>query len=256
LSVEPLADEVIVVDSTDEDNTTNIIKELAEENNKIKHIIFQYEAPNSIAVACQIGLLNANYKWILKWEGDCILKFKAVKEWKNRIEKLNKNKYYVISLRRINLEGDIYHQPKNYPLGTPEARLFTFSPDLRFLMKITENTQAEQIMGNSVWGHRFPPWYSVITWNEPYIYHCNIKSTRRMLVRMFWRDYMKLNNTDLTLEQYAEQKIAAEWHMTMQQAEQRVMEDLKQNLMPYDETRFGKLPRFWPSLPSKDDNYY
>ncbi len=151
---------------------------------------------------------------------------------------------------RINLQGDVYHQSKNYPFGAPEGRLFTFSPDLRFMMKITKNTQAEQIMGNSVWGHRFPPWYIDITWNEPYIYHCNIKSKRRMLTRLFWSDYMKFKNTKLSLEQYAEQQVKAVWNMTMQQAEQKVLDEQKQNLMPYDKARFGDLPNFLtdPSL--------
>lgn len=242
LSVEPLVDEVIVIDSTNFDNTTKIIKNLAEKNEKIKHIFLDYEAPNAIALACEIGLLNANYKWILKWEGDCVLKTEAIEVWKNKLDKLNKNRYYVLSFPHVNLEGDIYHQPKIGSFGGPEGRLLTFSPDLRFSMKITETTQAEQVMGNSIWGHRYPPWYTDIICNEPYIFHCNIKSPKRMLVRIFWQDYMKLKNSNLSLEQYVEKRVAAEWHMTMQQAEKKVTENLNQNLIPYDEARFGKLP--------------
>jgi glycosyltransferase involved in cell wall biosynthesis len=57
-----VADEIIVVDSSVEDNTTKIVESLAEHNGKIKHIRFYWQGANAFALSCHIGLVSANYK--------------------------------------------------------------------------------------------------------------------------------------------------------------------------------------------------
>lgn len=244
LSIEPIANEIIIIDSSTEDDTTNIIAKLAKTHSKIKHIRFYYDYPNTIALKCHLGLVNASYKWVFKWEGDMVAKSEGLQIWKNRLNQLDKNRYYVIDLPRVNLEGDIYHQPKNYPLGgtidgkAAEARIFTWSPELKYIMKITD-----QVMGDSIWGQRFPPWYKRLGWEEPYIFHCNIKNPKRMLMRIFWIDYMAYKGTQFkTLDEYTKFRVETEWHMTIEEAEQKVMIKLTENLMPYDKRRFGDLP--------------
>ena len=61
-SIESVADEILVVDSSVEDNTTKIVEALAKRYDKIKHIRFYWEAANAFALSCHIGLVNANYK--------------------------------------------------------------------------------------------------------------------------------------------------------------------------------------------------
>lgn len=112
---------------------------------------------------------------------------KALYEWKNRLTSLNKDSYYVIDLPAVNLYGDLKHQLKSDLSKKPEARIFTWSPELRWALK---PNYWEQITGDSIWGHRFPPWYRVLQWNELYIFHCDIKNPERMLMRQYWVDYM------------------------------------------------------------------
>ena len=102
----------------------------------------------------------------------------------------------------------------------------------------------EQVTGDSIWGHRFPPWYKQLRWTEPYIFHCNIKSPKRMVLRRFWMDYMIQRGAGYpTLEAYAEFRVQKDWGMTMEEAEKKVQEELMRKLVPYDKTRFGELPK-------------
>ncbi len=159
LSIESAADEIIVVDSSVEDNTTKIVASLAEHDDKIKHIRFYWQGANAFALSCHIGLVSANYKWIFKWDSDFVAKSnEALMDWMNRLKRLDKDRYFVIDVPRINLEGDLQHHPKSCPFGVYEARLFTWSPELKWALK---DNYWEQVLGDNIWGHRFPPWYKI-----------------------------------------------------------------------------------------------
>ena len=242
LSIEPVADEIIVVDGSVEDSTTGIVESLSKRFDKIKHIRFYWQAVNAFALSLHIGLVNASYKWVFKWDSDYVAKStESLMEWKNRLDRLDQKKYFVIDVPRINLEGDLLHQPKNCPFGIYEGRLFTWSPELKWALK--DNYYSEQISGDSIWGHRFPPWYKILRWHEPYIFHCNIKSPKRMLMRMFWDDYVLNRDARFqSLQDYTAYRVNGEWHMSMEEAQKKVMDTHLQNLIPYDKSRFGDLP--------------
>ena len=241
LSIEKAADEIIVVDSSMEDNTTKIVQSLAEQNNKIKHIRFYWQGANAFALSLHIGLVNSNYKWVFKWDSDLVAKSdEALAEWISRLKLLDKNRYYVIDVARINLEGDLQHQLKRIPFGTYEGRLFTWSPELKWSLR--ENYY-EVLSGDSIWGYRFPPWFKTIRWHEPYIFHCNIKSPRRMLLRYFWIEYMKKKDPQFhNLEEYAAYEARKQWNMSLEEAEKKVFLEMQQNLIPYEKEKYGKLP--------------
>jgi glycosyltransferase involved in cell wall biosynthesis len=71
-SIKEVADEIIVIDSSVEDSTTEIVASIAENNSKIKHIRFYCPGPHAHALASHIGLVNVSYKWVFKWEGDIV----------------------------------------------------------------------------------------------------------------------------------------------------------------------------------------
>jgi glycosyltransferase involved in cell wall biosynthesis len=252
LSIEDAADEIIVVDSSIEDNTTKIIESLAESIDKIKHIRFYYEGPEAIGLSCHIGLVTARFKWIFRWDADLVAS-DGLLEWKRRLNMLDKNKYFVMELPRVNLEGDIFHQPKDCPFFGAEGKLFTWSPELKWTSPTSWHIKCdERVCGDSIWGNRFPPWYTILSWREPYIFHCNIKNPLRMLTRLFWTDYQNAGAGFASLEDYTEYRVKNEWHMTMAEAQQKVMHSLEEKLMPYDESRFGRLPSILLSAKEKD----
>lgn len=241
LSIEPIANEIIIIDGSVEDGTTKIIEDLATSIDKIKHFKFYGQGRHVFALSCHIGLTSANYRWIFKWDADHIAKSTdGLMDWRNRLLRLDKNTYYVIDVPRINLEGDLFHQPKACPINY-ENRLFTYSPDLNWKLK---SNDCEQVCGDSIWGHRFPPWYKRMRWHEHYIFHCNIKSSRRMLMRLFWMDYgiERSTNKFPNLESYTAYRVQKDWNMSIEDAEKVVMDKVKQDLIPYDESSYGSLP--------------
>lgn len=240
-SIQDVADEIIVIDSSIEDNTTKIVESLAADNPKIKHIKFYYGGFNAFALSLHIGLVSANYKWLFKWDSDLIAKSpEAMKEWINRLKHLDRDRYYVIDVPRINLEGDLEHQPRSEPFGGYEGRLFTWSPELRWMVK---KNYFEQISGDSIWGHRFPPYFNNIRWHDPYIFHCNIKSPKRTLARKYWHDYMAQKESRFaTLEEYAAHRIRQDEGISMEEGIKKAMEQIAKDLIPYDKARFGELP--------------
>ena len=242
LSIEEVADEIIVIDSSVEDSTTEIVESLAAKDGKIKHIRFYYQGPHAFALSCHIGLVTASYRWVFKWDSDFVAKSnEAMREWKSRLNGLDKKMYYVVDLPRINLEGDLFHQPVNVPFGIFEARVFTWSPELKWALK---DNYWEQVSGDSIWGHRFPPWYKTLRWGDPYIFHCNIKSPKRMVMRLFWMDYMSNRESGFpSLEAYTRFRVEKDWGMTMEEAEKKVVDQLMEKLIPYDKARFGELPK-------------
>jgi glycosyltransferase involved in cell wall biosynthesis len=259
LSIEDVADEIIVVDSSIEDNTTKIIESLAESVDKIKHIRLYHEGPEAFALSCHIGLVTARFKWIFKWDADFVASEK-IGIWRKRLESLDEDRYYVIELPRVNLEGDVHHQPRTDPsygeaarFAGSEARLFTWSPELRWVLLVrSRDNNYERVCGDSIWGNRFPPWYTILSWREPHIFHCNIKNPLRMLTRLFWSDYQRAGAGFASLEDYTEYRVKNEWHMTMTEAQQKVMHSLEEKLVPYDESRFGRLPSILLSAKEKD----
>ena len=112
-SIQDVADEIIVVDSSVEDNTTKIVDELGAGNSKIKHIRFYWGGSNAFALSLHIGLASATYKWVFKWDSDLVAKTtEAMREWMGRLKRLDPDRYYVIDVPRINLEGDLQHHPE------------------------------------------------------------------------------------------------------------------------------------------------
>jgi len=250
LSIQDVADEILVVDSSVEDKTTEIIDSLAKANSKIKHIRFYWEGKNSIALSNHIGLVSAKYKWIFKWDSDQVAKSTdALSIWVNRLKLLDKNRYYAIDTPRINFEGDLQHQVKSNPFGSYESRIFTWSPELKWSLK--EGTRCEQVVGDSIWGARFPPWYNLQRWHDPFIYHCNIKSPRRMLTRKFWDSYMANKDPRFnSLDDYTAYRVQKDWNMTVEEAQLKVMADLYKTLIPYDKNKYGELPEILQAVKS------
>jgi glycosyltransferase involved in cell wall biosynthesis len=261
LSLIKYVDEIIVVDDNSTDDTARIVKSLANSYEKVRYVNFTGNTSSSLIIARELSLELANYKWILNFDADMVVKDLTV--WINRLNNLDKNKYYIINLPRVNLEGDLNHQPKSFPFGGWTARIFTWSPDLHYTVKTFMEPRRhghedvmnligddriivksyEQISCSSLGRctKRFPLYYQLLSWNEPLVFHCNIKSPKHDLVRIFLEEYTA-SKTNLTFEQYAEHVVTEEWGMTMEQAVDKIASAESKKLMPYDKEKYGELP--------------
>jgi glycosyltransferase involved in cell wall biosynthesis len=240
-SIQDVADEIIIIDSSVEDNTTKIVESLAADNPKIKHIKFYYSGYNAFALALHIGLVNASYKWIFKWDSDLIAKSpEAIREWIDRLKCLDNDRYYVIDVFRINLKGDLEHLACSQPFEFNGARIFTWHPELRVAIK---NNDGDQFLGNGIWGRRLPLYYKCLRWDDPYIFHCDIKSPKRLLIRKYWSGYMLHKEKRFkNLEEYTAYKLQQDEGISMEEGIKNTMELIMKDTIPYDKTRFGELP--------------
>jgi glycosyltransferase involved in cell wall biosynthesis len=239
-SIQAVADEIIIVDSSVEDKTTKIVESLVADNPKIKHIKFYFESYNAIALALHIGLVNASYKWVFKWDSDLVAKSsEALQEWIDRLKRLP-NRYYAIVTLRVNFKGDLEHLSRSEPFGGCSARIFTWSPQLRGAIK----GDCEQVIGDSIWGEgRLPPYYKILRWTEPYIFHCDIKNHKRLFVRSYWEDWMLHREKRFKdLEEYASYRIQQDEGINLEEGVRRFSEQLIKDTIPYDKARFGELP--------------
>jgi glycosyltransferase involved in cell wall biosynthesis len=242
LSIMHVADEIIVVDSST-DSTPKIVSSLAKKYPKIKHIRFYCDDVNSFALQLNIGLTCVRYKWVFKFDADMVAK-EEIYKWKEKLSKLDKDKYYVVDCSYINLAGDIFHQPKGREFDGQEGKIFTWHPTLRWILK---PNHAEQVIGDSFYGQRYPLFYKVIRFYESYIFHVNIKNPKRNLERCFWGDYLKFKGrfkgkSFNDLDKYVRFRIKNDWNVSYEEALIRVNNRIKNNLVPYDRKRFGDLP--------------
>ena len=244
LSIIDFADEIVIVDSSTDD-TTDIIQRMADRYDKIRWF---YLPEERFVKACNLMLESTHYRWLIRWEGDFVARTTgefSIMRLRERIMNLDKDKYYTISLRALNLRGDLFHQPKNLPLSI-QRRLHTWSPELKYIQK----GRFEQIVGSNIWGKRAPLYYKRMTFNDVYVFHCDVKPARRMLFRRFWTDWMELN--DYThfpqLEDYVKYRIKREWNVdNLEEAEKINMRELYSKLVPYDEEKFGDYPELLKS---------
>jgi hypothetical protein len=64
-----------------------------------------------------------------------------------------------------------------------------------------------------------------------------------MLTRMFWADFVIHRETKFeSLEDYTTYRVRNDWHMSMEEAQKKVITLIEQNLVPYDRAQFGDLP--------------
>jgi glycosyltransferase involved in cell wall biosynthesis len=237
LSIMPYADEIIVVDSSD-DRSTEIVLGLAKDYPKIRYIRLEYDGKEAIVLALHVGLSVARYRYFWKWDSDLIAS-DGFGEWRKRVDELDPRYYYAIQVGRVNLKGDLNHQPKTQPFYGNEARLLTISPELR-----TVNTpDCERVVGDSIWGVRLPLWYKILRWREPFVFHCDIR-TPIQRVFQFWRKEYEINPEGfLTLKEYSEFKSRSVHGMSMEELAVKLTHKMNEDLIPYDETRYGKLPK-------------
>ncbi|MDR2203079.1 MAG: glycosyltransferase family 2 protein [Nitrososphaerota archaeon] len=247
LSILSAADEIIVIDSSVEDNTTKIVESLAVGNSKIRHVKLFYDGYDAIALALHIGVALARYRWLFRWDSDCVAKSpEVIQEWVDRLKNLNPCAYYAIDLCRVNLRVDIEHQPcsNSDQFEFNGVRIFTWHPSLRGILK--DSIGLEQVVGDSVWGQRLPLFYKLIRWYEPYMFHCDIKSPKNSLLRKYWFDYMLEGSKGArfkSLEEYTAYRVQQDEGLTMEEGIKKHMEFLLKDTMPYDKARFGDLPK-------------
>lgn len=232
-SVKGIAAEIIIVDNGSTDGTYEILQALAHAEKGFIKLSKRPELHH--CDLSNFALERTSFRWVFRWDGDMVAHTDGehpIAELRSRILALNPRFYYLIYLRHINLSGDLFHQdPKE--MVHIEEYIHTFSESARFI----HPGRFEAV--------RFPLYYKPLFWYEPYVFHVNIKPSRRMLLRYFWEDWMELKDyiSYPTLEKYVATHIEKKFGTSsMEEAQTRCVSRMLQNHISFDTGRFGPYP--------------
>ncbi|MFA5179814.1 MAG: glycosyltransferase [Syntrophales bacterium] len=232
-SIKTIADEIVIVDNGSTDGTFEILREMANEGSgRIK----VWQKPELYhADLSNFALEQTTFRWVFRFDGDMIAHTSgphSIETLRSRVLALDPNRYYLIYLQHINLSGDLCHQdPKE--MVHIEEYIHTFSKTARFI----HPGRFEAV--------KFPLYYKPLFWYEPYVFHVNIKSAGRMLLRYFWEDWMELKDYIRypTLENYVEAHIEKEFGTSLlEEAQGRCVRRMLENHIPFRNERFGPYP--------------
>lgn len=183
LSIKDFADEIVVVDAST-DRTPEIIRDVVSKYDlNLKLISYNPTYPDTYLLRkddyvnqSNIALKNTSFRWVLRWDGDFVARTSGevnITKLRDKILSLDLNKYHVISLPVVNLEGDLFHQQKGINVNV-EGRLTTFSPKLVYLSK-----DVYEVLNIPLYYK--PVYYSVIR-KEFYIFHINTVKKRKKII--------------------------------------------------------------------------
>jgi glycosyltransferase involved in cell wall biosynthesis len=232
-SIKRIADEIVIVDNGSTDGTYEMLEEISSKENAL--IKLWRRSDLNYCDLSNFALKNASFKWIFKWDGDMIARTSGeydIAKLRNRILSLNPKRYYIIYLSFVNLAGDLSHQDPNEMVHIEEY-IYTYSNSVRYI----HPGRFEAV--------KFPKYYHVLFWYEPYSFHVNVKPAHRMLLRYFWEDWMELKDyiNFPTLDDYVKAKIQSEFGTTSWDEAQRIiMRKTFSNYIRFDTKVLGPYP--------------
>lgn len=157
LSILPIADEVIVVDSTVKDSTGSVVKGLMPHFKTIKYFYYPY-VPHGVwgafVDALNFGLNQCRFRWVFKWDGDLIGITEGVQLWLQKARIESKGHFCMVDVARVT-DG---------VLSSFEGRLYTQTKSVRY--KLVSNNGA--LAGDQI---VFPMWFKLMRFPDAYIIH-------------------------------------------------------------------------------------
>lgn len=246
------ADEIIIVTNGSTDNTIAICQELSMEYSD-KVSFFDKPEINELYKNRAFALTKARYRWVMRADADYIAYTDedgrlSIRGLRNRILQTVTLWPTAFWLEQVNISIDwgltckyeIDNNSINLPLGFAfnsghMPRIYLNSPLLKF-GRVGKNEGV-------LWGYI----YKQVFLEQPYWFHCTLKSKEDLFLRTERRNWRELNNTILypTLKDYFEKKVLNEKYSGMQfdkAKEYYFSEILMSSLTSYDENKYFPYP--------------
>jgi len=257
LSIKDFADEIIVVDSSTDDTpkkVKNVMKEYGldvQYVHKMCGMVEQFE----------IALRKSTRGWLLKWDGDFIGYVHRLRKLKKFIMNLPPDKYYLIEFPLINIDVDLFHVMKNAFPYHIEGYLYRYSPLIHFTISRKGKWKGETI-GYHVGPHEFfgwPKFYEKIFLGDVYVMHLRtVKPPRRLLERRYQTIWIREKNKEkysYSFEEYLKACVKRDYGTEdLTEAGQILLENLKEELIPYSKEIYGDYPEILKNYVKKESN--
>ena len=204
------------------------------------------------------GLAESRFRWAFLWDADLVARTEgpaAVGRLKRFLAGLDPRRFHLVHVRTTELAGDLRHR-------FPDARerydphVLTADGRARYVWRARQIPPeraplAYRPLRGAAPEHfrarydtlKVPKYYSVLRWLEPCIFHVNVKSGRRTLLRHFWLEWLG-SGESIGLEAYTRRRVRERWDLEdLDAAAARFMEEYCRELEPVDEAAIGGYPR-------------
>ncbi len=232
LSFMKFSDEIIIADNGSIDGTTQVIEEFIHKHPEADIKFFNLSKDTYLQVS-NFVLNQTKYRWIMRVDADHIAKDHGkynIMKLRNRILQLDPKYYYAIALNHVRLYLDLFHSFKDLLLHK-EFWLYTYSPDL---ICYREGKHTDRM-----W---FPLYYRTLEFNEPFVFHLNIRNKNRLLERRYWGPW-RSTGSKIPLYEFIQGEIEREFSTTsFEEAAKIHLKDKFKEVIPYNPTENDGYP--------------
>ncbi len=203
------------------------------------------------------GLAESRFRWAFLWDADFVARTtgpSAIGRLKAFLWRLDGRRYHLVHVRAIELAGDLRHRfPDLHERYDPHV--FTAGGGARYVWRARRITPERAPLAyrplRGATAAQFdvrydtletPRYYRVLRWSEPCIFHVNVKSARRTLLRHFWLEWLAAGDPG-GLEAYARRRVREWWGIDdLDAAGLRFMEEYCRPLERVDAAAIGGYP--------------
>jgi hypothetical protein len=256
LSVAEVADEILVLDNGAAPAARGRIDALARSiGSRLRR--FDCTGAELPAVANR-GLAESRFRWAFLWDADFVARTEgpsALGRLKAFLAALDRRRYHLVYVRTLELVGDLGHRFPELP-DRYDPHVFTAGGSARYVWRAVELRLdrppfADRLLRD---GHhsRFrarydtlwtPKYYGVRRWREPCVFHLNVKSARRTLLRHFWLEWLAAAEP-VSLDEYALRRVRERWDVAdLDDAARRFTAEYCRGLERLDPVAIGGYPR-------------
>jgi len=203
------------------------------------------------------GLAECRFRWAFLWDADIVARTDgpaSIARLKRVLAGLDRRRYHIVHVRTLELAGDLRHR-------FPDARerhdphVLTAGGRARYVWRERQIPPARAPLayrplrdgGPAQFRVRYdtleaPKYYRVFGWPEPCLFHVNVRSGRRLLLRHFWLEWLG-SGEEGTLEAFTRRRVYEQWGLDdLDVAAERFVGEYCRPLEPVDEAAIGGYP--------------
>lgn len=203
------------------------------------------------------GLAESRFRWAFLWDSDLVARTDgpaAIERLRRFLAGLDTRRYHLVHVRALELAGDLRHRFPDLR-ERYDPHVLTAGGEARYVWRERRVPIRRAPLSCRPLRHghaeefrvrydtlKVPKYYRVLRWPEPCLFHVNVKSGRRTLLRHFWLEWLG-SGAPGSLEAYTRQRVRERWSLDdLDHAATRFMEEYCRGLERVDAAQIGGYP--------------